>query len=355
VREQAKVKTAKLSLTSDAHVGVEILHLFIMDILGRKTSAAKIFETKADEDFKHTSVVTFRMKAFAATALLLANIFFIYFAMIKGYIRGLTWQRAYLTGCIIQVFAEIVFFETFECLWMNFLIPDLVSKEVKEASAALTNTIDKMCSMAAPDDRHFLNAPAYLFLSTNVAMKFPSILESMIVKLYSNHMPGQLSKNWTDRNFVAIYKRNIVARFAFFNTIWSLVLGFGTLPVVIQRVFIRLSGPMIFDGASTAAYALYETPAYFSIFVVAFAAVVARVLYLNYLAQKKERELEESSIVSPLPSKEPAAVPGTGRKVTTRAPHKMTLSGGLAHSDSDDSSSAQGDYDVSVRGTEEVM
>ena len=258
-------------------------------------------------------------------------------------------------GCIVQMIGEILFFETFECLWMNFFIPDLVSKEVKEASVALTNTIEKMCSMAAPDERHFLNAPAYLFLSTNVAIKFPSILESMIVKLYSSHLPGQLSKNWTSSSFVAIYKRSVAARFAIFNTVWSLVLVFGTMPVVIQRLFIRLSGPLIFDGAATAAYALYDTPAYFSIFVVAFAAVVVRYLYLSHLAAKKERELEESSIVAPVPTMPPRqdSFASASRKVIKRTPSKITrddLSDSSGNG-SDDSSHVD-DVDVSVRVAE---
>ena len=42
VRTQARVKYEKLRLATNVHTGTEILHCFIMDILGRNTSVAKV-------------------------------------------------------------------------------------------------------------------------------------------------------------------------------------------------------------------------------------------------------------------------------------------------------------------------
>ncbi len=46
VQQQTSLKVKKLELIDDDHIGLEILHLFILDLLGRDTNAAKIFESK---------------------------------------------------------------------------------------------------------------------------------------------------------------------------------------------------------------------------------------------------------------------------------------------------------------------
>ena len=48
---------------------------------------ARIFESKSEEDFKHTQVVTRRAKALAWFALFMINAFFVYFCMVRKYNR----------------------------------------------------------------------------------------------------------------------------------------------------------------------------------------------------------------------------------------------------------------------------
>lgn len=47
VQTETKHKLEKLSLATDSQIGLEILHMFVMDVLGRDTPAAKIFLTKS--------------------------------------------------------------------------------------------------------------------------------------------------------------------------------------------------------------------------------------------------------------------------------------------------------------------
>lgn len=51
VKYEALQKSYKLRLATDLHIGLEILHLFILDILGRNTPAAKIFSSKSEEEY----------------------------------------------------------------------------------------------------------------------------------------------------------------------------------------------------------------------------------------------------------------------------------------------------------------
>lgn len=40
----------KLRFAHDMHIGLELLHLFILDLLGRRSPVAKIFITKSEEE-----------------------------------------------------------------------------------------------------------------------------------------------------------------------------------------------------------------------------------------------------------------------------------------------------------------
>ena len=65
VQKESKQKIEKLRFATDSHIGLEILHLFILDMLGRDTAVARIFQSKASEDFEHSQVVSRRSKSSA--------------------------------------------------------------------------------------------------------------------------------------------------------------------------------------------------------------------------------------------------------------------------------------------------
>lgn len=112
VRTETKTKIGKLKLATDLHIGLEILHLFVLDVMGRDSAASKIFTTKSREDFRHSMVVTKFAKGLAWLLVIMLNFFFVYFSMLRGLQRGGRWQMVYLGACITQVLIEIVIYET---------------------------------------------------------------------------------------------------------------------------------------------------------------------------------------------------------------------------------------------------
>eukprot|EP01038_Epipyxis_sp_PR26KG_P009221 gene9221-12434_t len=88
VRNKASKCASKLRLATDSHIGLELLHLFIIDLLGRETPAARIFETKAEEDFKYVTVVRESSKRIAMLFLVIINLFFVFYAVLVGYVKG---------------------------------------------------------------------------------------------------------------------------------------------------------------------------------------------------------------------------------------------------------------------------
>ena len=131
MKRVTRAKIEKLRLATDEHTGLEILHLFVLDLLGRDTPAARFFEQKSDEDFKRTKVVTSATKAMAVAVLVVMKAFFAYYSVLYGFTKGLKWQRDYLLACITQMFVEIFINETLEVAWVNFFVPTLVAEEVQ--------------------------------------------------------------------------------------------------------------------------------------------------------------------------------------------------------------------------------
>ena len=196
IAQSAAKHLHKLNIATDSHIGLEILHQFKMDLLGRYTPAARIFETKAEEDFKHVRVVNLSTKYAAGLLITGLNVFFVYFMILMGHRRGLGWQQQFLLAGIVQIVVEALLFETMECIWVQCIVPALVSSEVWSIGDELKTVIHTMCSNSHENIRYFLNAPDFLFLCTALAKKHPLLMESMMVQLYSNHVPGKLSARW---------------------------------------------------------------------------------------------------------------------------------------------------------------
>jgi len=250
VKKDVYLKEAKMKITTDENVGLEILHLFIKDLLGKTTPAAKIFSSKADEDFEHTKVVTRLTKRLAILVLVVINVFFIYYSILIGFRRGISWQQSYLFACILQFIAEILFNETLECIWIQCVIPMLVKDEIRKVGDSITEIVNELCSQTQQDERLFLNAPDYLFVSTNLAKKFPDLMESIVVQSYFTHLPGEISKLWNTESYQITYNEHrILYKYRiimFITTIFTILQYLGTAPFLVHRLFIRVIQPFAF-------------------------------------------------------------------------------------------------------------
>jgi hypothetical protein len=50
VHQETQQKLEKLVVATDSQIGLELLHMFVLDLLGRNTPAAKIFLTKSSAE-----------------------------------------------------------------------------------------------------------------------------------------------------------------------------------------------------------------------------------------------------------------------------------------------------------------
>eukprot|EP01039_Chlorochromonas_danica_P011886 gene11886-13430_t len=63
VSEETEEVLSVLDIAPDGHKGFEILQLFIQDLLGRNTPAARIFAVKSEQDFEPVSISSWQLKA----------------------------------------------------------------------------------------------------------------------------------------------------------------------------------------------------------------------------------------------------------------------------------------------------
>jgi hypothetical protein len=264
---------------SEQHAGIELLHIFMVDLLGKTTPAAKIFREKFEEEFESSPTVTL-LQSYAATAFLVGvNVFIGYYLVLKGHQKGLHWQLQFLWSCIAQISVEIFLFETIECVWLNYSVPAFVNTEVTAAVATLRDLIQKVMVTSqlrtkathrrqAVVNSFFLNAPSHLFVSTKLAGMFPNLLESLIVNSYVHHLPGKVCLGWPHYRGHAAYQssadpgpqravaRSTALMLAF---VALLVQGALTVPFGYQKVFIRLVQPLVFSALALLWYAMVSS------------------------------------------------------------------------------------------------
>lgn len=71
VQTQSKMKIDELQRVPDEHVGLEILHAFVLDVLGRETAAARIFQSTSSQSFKTMQVrIAYKCTAGVSKAIL---------------------------------------------------------------------------------------------------------------------------------------------------------------------------------------------------------------------------------------------------------------------------------------------
>jgi len=93
-----------------------------------------------------------------------------------------------------------------------------------------------------------LNAPDYLFVSTNLAKKFPNLMESIVVQSYFSHLPGEISKLWNVGSVARIRRHRNLRHITLLSAILGSLQYFGTLPFMLHRLFIRFVQPFAFGG-----------------------------------------------------------------------------------------------------------
>lgn len=72
--------------------GLEILKLFFIDLLGKDTEEAKIFESQFEDNLKAKRVVSIYLKAFMILLMIILNVYFVYISLLYCSDKSYEWQ-----------------------------------------------------------------------------------------------------------------------------------------------------------------------------------------------------------------------------------------------------------------------
>jgi hypothetical protein len=159
-----------------------LLHCFVMDYLGRNNIAAKVFIAREDSIFNPRQPLEMFHKVVAIFLILAVNSAFLCFVMLQNGEREKSYQTSFLVLYLIQFSMEFVYYEAMICMWMFYVIPSTISREVQSAVSTLQENISKAFLQRA--EVSVLNAAKWFFVSTKLAESSPHLLESQVVLAY---------------------------------------------------------------------------------------------------------------------------------------------------------------------------
>jgi len=209
--KEARRINKELWKQSDPRIGVEVLLLFMVDLLGRGTPVAKIFREKFNQEFERTELVSQAQVYIAMTVLVLANMFFVAYVIYIGFNKSSTWQYQFLWSCLAQGLVYLFVVATIECVWLNYTVPSLIREEVAVAALSVRDAADRLAETNSLQVRglltphphspgrtksYYLNASSFLFVSAQLANAHPQLLESLIVSCHASHLPGRMCLTW---------------------------------------------------------------------------------------------------------------------------------------------------------------
>ena len=196
--------------------------------------------------------------------------------------------------------------ETMECLWINFFIPSLVAEEVQAANEMVVETVDKLLDGAATSlgpqadlTRSLLNAPDYLFVSTNVAKAFPELIESAIISEYSTFLPGNIASSWQQGkkfNRVMAVQVHRPVRYAAVTASLGLALSLlqyaAATPYLLQRMFVRFCQPFFLSAFVFLFSILVESPVSAAVLAVGLAVLIGLLIAGRYRQSSTARKIQ---------------------------------------------------------------
>lgn len=227
--------------------------------------------------FKHKLVVARWQKRLLWIFVLFLNLFFVYFSLLRGLQRGAAWQVQYASACALQFVVEMILFETSECVIMHFMIPSAVTNEVRAAFVNVKQIVQNVCAGAYSAFDGALDAPRYFFVSNMLAVQFPHLMESVIVRSYHTYLPNMdLCRHWSGSRVVSQWTWRRVMRVLTISAIATNSLRyFAVLPAELQRLIVHMLQPIVFS-AFLVAWMFVENNPYFALIP---AALISALIY----------------------------------------------------------------------------
>jgi hypothetical protein len=270
--EEAERMIEKLKNMTPVMRGVQILELFVADIMGRDSHEARIFLQQMEANLHNTMVITWGVKCMTISIVIIVNLYFVFTCMLYGRVNGHDWQVGWILSCMVNFLMDAFIKQVNLAFFIYFLVPNMIYTHTNSIRNTMTGLINTVCDKVSrrqksrqlytpqqPQQRYRcdsenteFSATDYLFVSTKVAKAYPEQLESAIVMAYrtpfvSTHQAKALTGTGDSQYTAGFIREGFVSGLATALSllITNLLLAIGAQSFLFQRVFVMALNPLL--------------------------------------------------------------------------------------------------------------
>jgi hypothetical protein len=191
IRQLRSLSEGRSREQNSAMIGVQILEMFVLDLMGRQSAQAKLFANqRAAVKLKLATSVW--IKGLSLSLLLGLDAYFVFMCINYGNLKGRRWQMNWMISCLVYVLVDIFIKHVNIVFVVYYYIPELIKKHTDVMKLRLAKAIDTFVRHSFSDRAHTrghthddgFSVTDHLFVSSIVARAFPELLESSIVLSY---------------------------------------------------------------------------------------------------------------------------------------------------------------------------
>jgi len=216
--------------------GVEILILFVLDILGRTSVEARALLSHTESDMRPVTLYSFPVRVCTFNFLILLNCLFVVLSCLLGTTKGASFQLYWMGISLAQLFIAMVLSEVWSVWSVYYWFPRALLRSYMYVIDTMHATVYDFCAPLHSVNPDHMNAAEYMFVSNKVAKRFPDIAESKLVLAYHNSVPGMAGRRWNKRSLKALRQQPFGPGY---SIIQKAFLYFMTLNLTIQKLSVK--------------------------------------------------------------------------------------------------------------------
>jgi hypothetical protein len=198
IKLSSEVKTEFRDYPDEA-LGMELMRLFMMDVLGRDTPVATLFDRHTRRTiFRKWTVVSAEAQAVLLLLLLGTMGRLIAATISMGRTKGEQWQQHWVALCFFNIFILFFIQMTLETVVVFYIVPNVITPSLQRVQYRLRKAAEVLDEELQRDPKEReaqavgmteFSASDYLFTSTRLCREFPMLPESLLVLQFHEVMP----------------------------------------------------------------------------------------------------------------------------------------------------------------------
>jgi len=281
----------KANGANDHMIGKRLLFLLQCDLLPGQQGS--ILRVKDEGDYFMSEYANYTLKMSAWVFIVLLNLFCIFYVLLFASGSSKESQKSWFIALMIWLAADIFLTSTFATLVQHVLLPSSITADVDKVKVSTMKEIYNLEMEQArenaalakgedyqreePSSINEFNATEYLFVSQKIALKYPHLMESKLIRRfhtpYPRHAYHSIHQTMSLRNVA--WKTfsillNAVLMFIFLALFW--------FPTTVLEGVIELGVHTVF-GSLVIFFVSLDSAVYTTLFVLGVVAIIALIYY----------------------------------------------------------------------------